>query len=207
MPLETAQKPYHHGDLRRALMIAALEQLQQGETTPLNFNLLAKAVGVSHSAVYRHFPEKQALIDALAQYGFEQLKARFTLVESQSHDSHSLHLRALGRAYVQFARDEPVLMRLMFSGISSERKQLPALKQAAGATLAPLRTLVQSAHAAGELLSDDQLSVALFYWSSLHGLAELLSRGQLAGMVPTPQDVENLIESTLDAIQHGTFKK
>lgn len=206
MTLQTAQKPYHHGDLRRTLMLAALEQLQQGETAPLNFNLLAKTVGVSHSAVYRHFPEKQALIDALAQYGFEQLNARFKQIEAKAHPSHAAQLRALGRAYVQFALDEPILMRLMFSGISSERKQLPALKQAAGATLAPLRALVQSAQAAGELLSDDQLSVALFYWSSLHGLAELLSRGQLAGMVTTPEAVNQLIESCLDAMQHGTFK-
>lgn len=202
----TRQKPYHHGDLRHALLESALEQLAEGDSAPLNFRQLAVRLGVSHSAIYRHFPDKQALIDALAEHGFGQLSTRFSEAVQKSADTTHIRLLALARTYVHFALDEPILMRVMFSGVSSDRKTLPSLKRAAGTALDALRTLVEAAQARGELVGDDPLGVTLTYWAALHGLAELLTDDQLSGMV-APAQTDTLIETTVEHLLSGTLRR
>lgn len=199
-------KPYHHGDLRRALLEAAAEQLAQSDSAPLNFRQLALRLGVSHAAIYRHFPDKQALIDALAEHGFGQLNARFSEAVQGSAETTHVRLLALAKTYVHFALEQPVLMRVMFSGVSSDRKTLPSLKQAAGTALDALRALVEAAQARGDLVGDDALGVTLTYWAALHGLAELLIDDQLTNMVD-PAQTDALIETTIKHLLSGTLRR
>lgn len=203
--MDQKHKPYHHGNLRSALLEAALEQLAVGDSVPLNFRQLATRLGVTHSAIYRHFPDKQALIDALALYGFELLSARFSEATRTAADSTDAQLLALAKAYVYFALEQPVLMRIMFSGVSTDRKALPSLKREAKAALDALRGLVVTAQIRGDLIGNDLLGVTLLYWSALHGLAELLTNKQLAGMVD-PEQTDRLIETTVRYLLFGTVR-
>ena len=199
------RKPYHHGDLRRALLVEATRQLAESDSVPLNFRQLAARLGVTHAAVYRHFPDKQALIDALAEHGFRLLSERLETALSEVPETTGAQLLALSRSYLGFALEQPELMRVMFSGLSTDRKAVPSLKEAAGASFYTLKDLVDRAVSRGEQVADEAQNVTLFYWSALHGLAELLVNRQLAGIVTDKAQIEALIETTVRYMLAGTL--
>ncbi len=123
-------KPYHHGDLRRALISAGIELLGEGGASALDLRKVARKAGVSHTAPYRHFEDKRALVAAIAEEGFGRLTER--LKNAVSGVAPGLQLLALTRAYVDFALTEPALMREMFSGLTIDRMAYPTSKTRAG---------------------------------------------------------------------------
>src|SRR5215831_9732799 len=108
-----AQRSYHHGDLRQALIRSALEILSQAGAAGLSLRAAARRARVSAMAPYRHFADKEALLAAVAEYGFQQLAGRLAAAAAAAADPRA-GLGALGVAYVIFARDEPSLFKLMF---------------------------------------------------------------------------------------------
>src|ERR1051326_3460520 len=112
------ERPYHHGDLRRAIVKAALELL--GKTQSLEFSLreLARRAGVSHNAPYKHFADKRDLLAAVSAAGFEQLTDRMA-VEIGGISNARKQLFALLRAYIDHGVENPALYRLMFGGYLS----------------------------------------------------------------------------------------
>src|SRR5918911_3448969 len=114
--------PYHHGNLRAALLEEAERRLGDGE---LSLRELARAVGVSHGAPRRHFADKQALLDALAEEGFARLGR--ALEASAADGDFTARLAALARAYVRFATEHGALLDLMFAG----KHRSPGLEAAA----------------------------------------------------------------------------
>src|ERR1043165_6051717 len=111
-------RPYHHGDLRRAIVTAALEIL--GETQSVEFSLreLARRAGVSHNAPYKHFAEKSDLLAAVSAAGFERLAAR--IVDQIARvTAPQAQLFVMLRSYIRFGVDNPALYRLMFGGYLS----------------------------------------------------------------------------------------
>jgi AcrR family transcriptional regulator len=107
-------RAYHHGDLRSALVEAGMEALKTTAIADLSLRQLARDVGVSATAVYRHFPDKQALMRALASEGIEQL-GQFQQAAADGAANSADAFAATGRAYVRFALAHPALFRLMFS--------------------------------------------------------------------------------------------
>jgi hypothetical protein len=119
---------YHHRDLRRALTRSALEILSEAGVVGLSLRAATRRAKVSAMAPYRHFADKEALLAAVAEYGFQLLEARLTTATATAADPRA-GLAALGVAYVLFARDEPSLFKLMF-GLAIEKKSAhPALDQ------------------------------------------------------------------------------
>ena len=114
------ERPYHHGDLRRALIRSALEVLSEAGVAGLSLRAATRRAKVSAMAPYRHFADKEALLAAVAEHGFQQLGARFATATATAADPRA-GLAALGVAYVLFARDEPSLFKLMF-GPAIEKK-------------------------------------------------------------------------------------
>ena len=169
--MSTSPRPgqYHHGDLRRALLDAAMAMLEREGAEGIGLRELARMVGVSPAAPYRHFDSKTALLEVLAVTGFQ----RFTLaVNAAAGDTDtSGRLNAMGRAYVRFALANPNLFRLMFSP-ELKRSGRPNLRMAADAAFAMLREAT-AAQADGRI-------AALKAWSQVHGLAVLLLDGQIA---------------------------
>src|SRR3954469_19753524 len=112
-PVTATVRPYHHGNLRAALLEAAERALARGGE--LSLRELAREVGVSHAAPRRHFAGKQALLDALAEDGFERLgnDLRGAMADADGFDAR---LRAFVRAYVRFATEHAALLELMFAG-------------------------------------------------------------------------------------------
>ena len=181
---------YHHGDLRAALVEAGLALLVASSGEAPGLREVARAVGVSSAAVYRHFPNREALLRALALAGLEQLGAAQTAA-MQAGGTTKDAFNASGRAYVRFALANPSLYRLIFATAgATDRTDLP------GNDNEPGRLLLGSvARLYGDRLSaDGQRIVALRAWAIVHGLAMLALDGVLdAGMVAA--ELDRLVDS------------
>jgi AcrR family transcriptional regulator len=140
---------YHHGDLRAAVLEAAARMIEKEGIEGLSVREAARRAGVSHNAPYRHFPDREALLAALAEEGFTQLSKA---LENRSG-------RELAEAYVRFALQQPQRFRLMFAS----RRAPPDLQARFGAAFAQLGSGTSLAAAAA--------------WSLVHGLAQLLLDG------------------------------
>ena len=106
----TAQRPYHHGNLRSELLSCAERALSAGGLAQLSLRDLARQVGVSHAAPRRHFADKQALLDALAQDGFERLGRELRAASEGAGEDFEARLAALAGAYVRFATRHAALL-------------------------------------------------------------------------------------------------
>jgi AcrR family transcriptional regulator len=171
------QRSYHHGDLRQALIRSALQILSEAGVAGLSLRAAARRARVSAMAPYRHFADKESLLAAVAEYGFDELAGRLTAAAAAAADPRA-GLGALGVAYVVFARDEPSLFRLMFGPAIEQKSVHPALDAAGCACFNILR---QAVEAAKFFDGDRDLEdVSLACWSLVHGLASLIVDGRLA---------------------------
>ena len=164
---------YHHGNLREALVAAALERLQAEGPSALGLRELARGVGVSPSAPYRHFSDRQALLEAVATEGFHRFSASMSEAAAGLPDTEQLE--AMARAYVRFAVTSPHLFRLMFSAEIEHRRD-PALAAAAKAAYASLAAAAAREDAAAPA------KVAITAWAFVHGLSVLLIDQQILGV-------------------------
>lgn len=163
---------YHHGDLRRALIEAALAALALKGPGALGLRELARQVGVSPAAPYRHFSDRHALLEAVAAEGFGRFVE--TMREARDGVFENEQLAAMAHAYVRFAMHQPQLFRLMFSA-ELDHQRNPALATASEAAYASL------AVAAAREDPEAAAEVAVTCWAFVHGLAVLLLDGQILG--------------------------
>lgn len=158
-------RSYHHGDLRAALVSAALDLLESGGEAALSLRATARACGVSAMAPYRHFPGKEDLLEAVAARGFEDLAADLEAADAAATGSAAL--AAQGAAYVAFARRRPALFRLMFMRpcrVAAKSRAYGILERRAAAL-------------AGPAMPAEDLTLAA--WSLVHGLAALILDGRV----------------------------
>jgi AcrR family transcriptional regulator len=194
---------YHHGHLREALIHEACQQIEQEGAIALNLSKLAQKIGVSQPAVYRHFPNKQALAIIVAQRGFEQLAEALQKttqdVESDSFDG----IRAIAKAYVEFALNHSEMARLMFS--MKERTTEPALQNASKVAAVPLFRIVEAAKRDDSLRNNDVEQAVRIIWAAIHGLAMLLMDEQIPSITQSPDKLSAHIEATARALHIGLF--
>lgn len=166
-------RAYHHGDVRASVLTAGLVRLDADAHADLGLRALARDVGVSATALYRHFPDKEALLDALAGEGLKQLGARQAKAWEASGGGRD-GFRATGIAYVRFAHDHPALFRLTFTRCIPDRTASDDHDQQDMAYRLLLRG-VESVWPAGS----NQDVAALHAWSLVHGLAMLVLDGRI----------------------------
>lgn len=160
MSTSESERSYHHGDLRAALVAAALEQLEAGGEAALSLRAAARACGVSAMAPYRHFAGKEELLEAVAARGFTDLAERLNAADASAEGAQAL--AAQGVAYVTFACRHPALFRLMF---------MRPCRQPVGSEA--YRILERRATAlTGSGMPAEDLTLAA--WSLVHGLAALI---------------------------------
>ena len=182
-------RPYHHGNLRAALLEQAERTLADGGD--LSLRELARRVGVSHAAPRRHFAGKQALLDALAQDGFERLGAelRAALAGAEDFDARLL---AFARAYVAFATEHAALLELMFAG-KHRPGAAASLREAADRAFEVPLALIAEGQAAGEIVTGDPEGVGMVVFASAHGVAAL-ANNQMLGDADLDEIVASLVE-------------
>src|SRR5271169_5942904 len=171
-------KPYHHGDLRRALLDEALRTIETEGVERLTLRTVGARLGVSRSALYRHFSDKQALLATVGKEGFSKL--RQALADAWEENGRGrIGFEAMHRAYVQFGVAHPSHYRVMFGGfIESAAKDDQFISEARSAFQVLVDALVEQQNAGG-IRRDDPVLMARFVWALVHGTAMLFINGQL----------------------------
>jgi AcrR family transcriptional regulator len=200
-----ARKPrraYHHGNLRRALLDEALVTIRDEGVEGLTLREIGARLGVSRSALYRHFADKRALLTAVATEGFRMLRQQLvTTSEGGGHGPAAS--QAMGVAYVRFAVANPSHYRVMFSRFIDAEPQDPELAAEGRAAFQTLVDAMAALQREGIVRGDDTVLLARFVWAVVHGVAMLAIDGQL----PEPGDVEQLTRYALDRLGTGIVAK
>lgn len=176
----SSHRPFHHGNLRAVLLERAEEVLRERGADALSLRELAREAGVSHGAPRSHFPDRAALLDALAERGFSRLAdAIRTAAADAPGDDHAAALRAACSAYVAFAVREGALLDLMFAAKADGPP--PAVQQAAGRLFAALADVLALGVAAGAYGPDDVPRLGLLLSATVQGAAALVASGRMSG--------------------------
>jgi len=188
------RRGYHHGNLREALIEAALELIAAKGAAGFTFAEAARSAGVSPGAPYRHFRDRDALIADVARRGFEQFTEDLTHAWNNGEPEPHTALQNLGRAYLVFARDEPAYYAAMFEAqvppdadrdlAQASDQAFAVLRRAAEALIATLPTRRRP----------PAMMVSLHIWSLAHGIASLFGRGDEARRT-LPMAPEDLLEA------------
>ncbi len=178
--MKKQSKGYHHGDLRNALLDAAIGHIEQAREVSFTLRELAAALGVSSAAPFRHFPSKRALLAAIAEAGFRLLADAFGAIDAGCAGDPVECFRRKGVAYVQFAVAHQPYFLAMYHPDLSDKRDFPALKAACDRAFASMRETVAACQQQGLLHDFGVEHITLTAWSAVHGLAALLIEGQLA---------------------------
>ena len=206
-PESSAQeRPYHHGDLRRAVVRAALELLSETQSLEFSLRELARRAGVSHNAPYKHFADKGELLAAVSAAGFEAL-ARQAGDEIARIGSPRAQLFAMLRIYIRYGVQNPALYRLMFGGyLSGADASRPAIERAAAEGIRALleRTIVNGA--LGQKIPNTPRNLhriagaILACWSLIHGLTLLMADGLVGPREKSDKLSESLLQGLIDGL-------
>jgi AcrR family transcriptional regulator len=169
------ERPYHHGNLRTALLEEAERTVREHGVQALSLRELAREVGVSHGAPRRHFPDRQALLDAVAQAGFARLGAELRAAADSAGADFPARLRATAAAYIRFATEDAALLELMFAG--KHREPAGALHEAADRAFSLMRELIEQGQADRALEPGPPERVGLVLLATMQGIAALLNGG------------------------------
>lgn len=183
-PPKKPAKPYHHGDLRRALLDEALRTIQTYGVEHLTLRTVGERLGVSRSALYRHFADKQSLLATVGTEGFRTL--RQAIADAWEHNGRGrTGFQAMGKAYVQFAVAHPSHYRVMFGGfIESAARDDHFVAEAKAAFQVLVDALVEQQNTGG-IRRDDPVLMARYVWALVHGTAMLVIDGQLSEAAQT----------------------
>ena len=200
------ERSYHHGDLHRAIVKAALEIL--GETQSLEFSLreLARRAGVSHNAPYKHFADKRELLAAVSAAGFEMLTKRMASEKARLSDPRE-QLFATLRAYIDHGVDNPALYSLMFGGyLGGPNHSRPVIELTEAEKTKALLADVISAGGLGRAIphipgNERKIAGAILAcWSLVHGLTLLLADGLVGPKKKSGALADSLLQGLLDGL-------
>jgi AcrR family transcriptional regulator len=190
-------RPYHHGDLKTALLAGAEKILETEGVDALTLRALTRLVGVSHTAPKNHFGSLEGLLSELAAVGYRRFGAALSGAMKRAGADPRQRLKAMGLAYVAFARAQPNLFLLMYRGDRLDMNS-PSLRDAIEATRQSLKNATTSVTPAVPL----QLAArATASWALVHGFAMLLLDGRLRhtlASLPGHPDANKLLEAVLD---------
>jgi AcrR family transcriptional regulator len=190
-----AERGYHHGNLKEALLEAALRLIAEKGPAGFTFADAARLAGVSPAAPYRHFRDRDELLSSIAQRGFEQFEAVLTAAWDDGRPDTVTAFERVGKAYLGFAREEPAFYSAMFeSGLPVDLN--PALQAASERAFGIIRAAAErlAALAPPGVTRPPALMMALHIWSMSHGVASLFARGDAARR-KLPMSAEDLLEA------------
>ena len=199
MPL----KKYHHGDLKNALIQAGVKILSKEGLGGLSLRKVAQRAGVSHSAPYAHFTDKQALIAAISTEGYKQLYSEIDLAVSPYASDPKRQLMEGAWAYVQFAINNPDTFHIMFSRALEKEKDYPAFIEISRKNFERLVEIVLACQAAGILRPAPPEVMALSVWGQLHGISSLILEGQIPHVVLDRFKVQEIVSFAMEQFISG----
>lgn len=204
MPRPTAaarkrgRRPYHHGNLRRGLLDEALATIRTEGVDGLTLREIGARLGVSRTALYRHFADKRALLAAVSTEGFRTLRQQLVTAWEQGGRGRAA-FESMGVAYVDFAVANPSHYRVMFGGFVDPGACDPELAAEAGGAFQALVDALAALQRDGLVRGDDAVTMARFVWAVVHGVAMLGIDGQLR----EPGAVQELVRYAIDRLRTG----
>jgi AcrR family transcriptional regulator len=178
--MKPSRRPYHHGNLRQALLRAAEDSLEARGIQPLSLRELSRELGVSHASPQRHFATRQDLIDALAIMGFERLSSVLAKAADTPSQDVGARLTRAANAYAGFALKHPGLLALMFE--AKRRPKIPSeLETALLAAFSHVPRILREGQEAGEIIAGDPDRLSLSINATVLGLVTIAIRGRIKG--------------------------
>lgn len=193
----TPVSSYHHGNLRTTLLAAAERSVRQRGADQLSLRELAREAGVSHAAPRRHFPDRQALLEALAEAGFGRLDAELRTALAAAGEEFRPRLHAMAAAYLRFATEDAALLELMFT--AKHREGADRLVAAAAAPFGLMHDLIAQGQAQGVLEPGDPQRVGIVLFATLQGIATLIN-----GQMVAPELLDGLVQTAVDKFLRGS---
>ncbi|AZO63638.1 TetR/AcrR family transcriptional regulator [Mesorhizobium mediterraneum] len=194
---DAPNRPYHHGDLRRAVIETALDMLREEKGWQFTLREVARRAGVSHAAPYKHFPDKAALLAEIAMIGFDRLRASLAAATPKAAKTLRDEIAPIARAYVAFGTDNPALYRLMFSADEGKAVGMH-LNERALAVFDILLEILRRGQAAGSIRKRPIEGQAAAGWGLIHGMTMLAIDGLLVpekvGSAPLDAALSTLVE-------------
>jgi AcrR family transcriptional regulator len=192
----SGSRGYHHGNLKEALIRAALALIAQKGPAGFTFAEAARWAGVSPAAPYRHFSDRDELLADVARRGFEQFEAALTNAWDGGRPDVFTGFERVGKAFLQFARSEPAYYSAMFeTGIALESR--PQLRAAGERCFGVLRQATEQLVATMAVRDRPPvMMMALHIWAMSHGIASLFSRGDASSRA-LPMSAEDLLEAAM----------
>jgi AcrR family transcriptional regulator len=188
-------RPYHHGNLRAALLAEAEQTLRDQGIGQLSLRDLARQAGVSHAAPRRHFADRQALLDALAEVGYLRLADQLRAALDTAGDDYQARLRAAASAYVRFAIRDAALLELMY--VVKRGPHSAAVDDAFGRLFSTFDELIRAGQAS-ELRPGDPDRIRLLLLAAVQGIAGLVTSGSVdAGQA------DELVADAVALFAHG----
>jgi AcrR family transcriptional regulator len=200
-----SRETYHHGDLRQALIEEAIALVAEQGASNWSLREVARRIGVSHTAPYRHFTDRDALLAAVAEKGFGQMSQYMVQALETAPSKHSERLQAIGVAYVQYAIAHPSEYEIMFRySRKMDEQKYPDLSEAATKAFMVLVNVIVEGQKEDVFRAGNPQELALVAWSLVHGLSMLLVDGQI--QVPENGTVEALASMTTQMLNEGLLK-
>ena len=191
-------KKYHHGDLKNTLIKAGVEILSKEGVGGLSLRKVAQRAGVSHSAPYAHFPDKQSLIAAISTEGFNQLYTELEAAISPHKKNPKKQLIEGAKAYVRFAEQNTDTFNIMFSGVLEKEKDYPSFVEISSKTFKLVVDVVQACQDAGILPTAPANLMAVSVWGQVHGILSLALEGQVSHMVLDKHTIQEVVSFSLE---------
>ena len=190
--------PYHHGDLKNALIAAGADILSKEGVTGLSLRKVAQKAGVSHAAPYAHFADKQALIAAISTEGYSRLYDTIRAAAGRHQGDPKRQLVEGAWAYVKFALDDPDQFKVTMSGIVEKEQEYPAFVEMSQKSFALVRDIVRACQAEGVLRPGPPDLAAVGVWSLMHGLISLLLENLISRKIRDRLSVREMLIATLN---------
>jgi AcrR family transcriptional regulator len=201
----TQELPYHHGDLRNALLRAAIDVMAEKGASQFSLSELARSVGVTPAAAYKHFADKDSLLKDLAQHGFTELGQAFERAAPKALPAKNSRqalqrFQKIGEAYVQFGLKEPALFQLIFGKGASTFRQGLAANGERTPTFAYFAESLEALYGFGVIARLPSPEDQWFAWSAIHGATELLIAG-VSGLVKAKEAAKVVTEAVVRSLK------
>lgn len=191
-------KTYHHGDLKNALIKAGVEILAKEGIGKLSLRKVAQKAGVSHTAPYSHFSDKQSLIAAISTEGFQRLsKALDSAIKSNANNPKKQLIES-AQVYVKFAVGNKDIFKIMFSSALEKEKDYPAFVEISQKTFHQVVEIVEACQEAGVIKSGDADVLAVIIWGQVHGIIALAIEGQISHTVLEKKSLQEIVNQAVE---------
>lgn len=201
--MDAVKTAYHHGDLRVALIEAALEIIDQDGPQGLTIRKVAQRAGVSHAAPYRHFAGKDDLVLAVVERGFELLNEEMAEARARAGDDLLAQFASSGEAYLTFAMNNPTYYRVMFNGNMLSAGDNEGLRHTSAASFERMTEDIRMCQELGVVREGDPGLLAIAIVSTVHGFVSLANDNRLNHIQGRAMDLDELRDFVVSAIFEG----